>query len=116
MGLLTLGLALTGRETGAGSPLGRKKVRSLETGLEYKHWYRKTAPLGVYQKIVSLDWELREMGVLWLGIVISNVWCSKVSALTGRTFLLVAPEGVTRGRPGCAPIKRGAGPGDKECW
>ena len=63
MGLLTLGLALTGEERQVlEALLAGKKVKVLETGLEYKQ-YRKTAPLGVYQKFVSLERELREMGV-----------------------------------------------------
>ena len=60
MGLLALGLALTGEERRVLEAL--LKVRVLETGLEYKE-YRKTAPLGVYRKFVALERELREMGV-----------------------------------------------------
>lgn len=52
---------------------------------------------------------------MWLGIVIGNVWCTKkVSALTGQTFLLVAPEG-HQGPAWCAPIKRERAPAT-ECW
>ena len=103
MGLLTLGLALTGEERQVlEALLAGKKVKVLETGLEYKQ-YRKTPPLGAYQKFVSL----------WLGIVIGNVWCTKkVSALTGQTFLLVAPEGHQGPALVCAD-QAGAGPGDR---
>ncbi|HJA63610.1 MAG TPA: hypothetical protein H9719_05680 [Candidatus Intestinimonas stercoravium] len=63
MGLLALGLALTGEERRVLEALLQgRKVRVLETGLEYKE-YRKTAPLGVYRKFVALERELREMGV-----------------------------------------------------
>ena len=50
---------------------------------------------------------------MWLGIVIGNVWCTKkVSALTGQTFLLVAPEGHQGPALVCAD-QAGAGPGDR---
>lgn len=63
MGILALGLALTGEEKRVlEALLAGRKVRVLETGLEYKE-YRKTAPLGVYQKFTALERELREMGV-----------------------------------------------------
>ena len=39
-----------------------KKVRVLESGLEYKD-YRKSAPLGIYQKFSALERGLREMGI-----------------------------------------------------
>ena len=39
------------------------RVYVLREGLEYRQ-YRKTAPLGVYRRLVVLDRELREMGVI----------------------------------------------------
>ena len=46
-----------------------------------------------------------------LGIVIGSVWCTrKVEALTGQTFLLVAPEGYQGPALVCAD-RAGAGPG-----
>ena len=63
MGALALGLALSDQEERVyRALLEGKKVKVLETGLEYKG-YRKTAPLGVYQKFTSLERELREMGI-----------------------------------------------------
>lgn len=63
MGLLTLGVALCGEEKRVlAALLAGQKVRVLESGLEYKR-YKKTAPLGVFQKFVGLERELREMGV-----------------------------------------------------
>lgn len=63
MGLLTLGVALCGEERRVlAALLAGQKVRVLESGLEYKR-YKKTAPLGVFQKFVGLERELREMGV-----------------------------------------------------
>ncbi len=63
MGALALGLALSDQEERVyRALLEGKKVKVLETGLEYKE-YRKTAPLGVYQKFTSLERELREMGI-----------------------------------------------------
>ena len=63
MGALALGLALSDQEERVyRALLAGKKVKVLETGLEYKE-YRKTAPLGVYQKFTSLERELREMGI-----------------------------------------------------
>ena len=63
MGVLALGLALTGEEKRVlEALLSGRKVKVLETGLEYKN-YRKTAPLGVYQKFTALERELREMGI-----------------------------------------------------
>ena len=63
MGALALGLALSDQEAQVlRALLEGRKVKVLETGLEYKE-YRKTAPLGVYQNITSLERELREMGV-----------------------------------------------------
>ena len=63
MGALALGLALSDQEAQVlRALLEGRKVKVLETGLEYKE-YRKTAPLGVYHKFTSLERELREMGV-----------------------------------------------------
>ena len=63
MGALALGLALSDQEAQVlRALLEGRKVKVLETGLEYKE-YRKTAPLGDYQKFTSLERELREMGV-----------------------------------------------------
>ena len=61
MGSLALGLALT---EGAvlRALLEGKKVRVLESGLEYKD-YRRCAPLGIYQKFTALERGLREMGI-----------------------------------------------------
>lgn len=48
-----------------------------------------------------------------LGTVIGNVWATKkLSALTGQTFLLVAPEGHQGPAVVCAD-QAGAGPGDR---
>ncbi len=48
-----------------------------------------------------------------LGIVVGSVWCTrKVEALTGQTFLLVAPEGYQGPALVCAD-RAGAGPGDQ---
>ena len=50
---------------------------------------------------------------MWLGTVIGNVWCTKKDpALTGQTFLLVAPEGHQGPALVCAD-QAGAGPGDR---
>lgn len=63
MGLLALGAALCGEaERVLQALLAGRRVRMLESGLEYKR-YRKTAPLGVFQKFVGLERELREMGI-----------------------------------------------------
>ena len=63
MGALALGLALSDQEAQVlRALLEGRKVKVLETGLEYKE-DRKTAPLGVYKKFTSLERELREMGV-----------------------------------------------------
>lgn len=63
MGILTLGVALCGEERRVlAALLAGQKVRVLESGLEYKQ-YKKTAPMGVFQKFVGLERELREMGV-----------------------------------------------------
>lgn len=39
-----------------------ERVAILAEGLEYKR-YKKTAPLGAYQKFMGMERELREMGV-----------------------------------------------------
>ena len=71
MGALALGLALSDQEERVyRALLEGKKVKVLETGLEYKE-YRKTAPLGVYQKFTSLERELREMGIC---VVMNRHW------------------------------------------
>ena len=63
MGSLALGLALSDQEERVlRALLEGRRVKVLETGLEYKD-YRKTAPLGAYQKFSSLERELREMGI-----------------------------------------------------
>ena len=63
MGILALGLALEREEKQVlEALLSGRKVRVLESGLEYKQ-YKKTAPRGVFQKFVALERELREMGV-----------------------------------------------------
>ncbi len=63
MGILTLGVALCGEEKQVlEALLSGRKVRMLESGLEYKQ-YKRTAPMGVFQKFVALERELREMGV-----------------------------------------------------
>lgn len=63
MGLLTLGLALTAEEKRVlEALLSGRRVRMLESGLEYKR-YKRTAPMGVFQKFVGLERELREMGI-----------------------------------------------------
>ena len=50
---------------------------------------------------------------MWLGTVIGNVWCTKKDpALTGQTFLLVAPEGHQGPALVCSDLA-GAGPGDR---
>ena len=64
MAVLTLGLALLPEEKAVlAALLEGKRVEVLESGLEYKQ-YRRTAPLGVYRKFVSLERELRELGVI----------------------------------------------------
>lgn len=64
MAVLTLGLGLVAEERAVLSALLEgKRVEVLETALEYKK-YRKTAPLAVYRKFVSLERELRELGVI----------------------------------------------------
>ena len=63
MGILALGLVLEPEERQVlEALLSGRKVRVLETGLEYKQ-YKKTAPMGVFQKFVALERELREMGI-----------------------------------------------------
>lgn len=63
MGVLALGLVLEPEERQVlEALLSGRKVRVLETGLEYKQ-FKKTAPMGVFQKFVALERELREMGV-----------------------------------------------------
>ncbi len=63
MGVLALGLVLEPEEKQVlEALLSGRKVRVLETGLEYKQ-FKKTAPMGVFQKFVALERELREMGV-----------------------------------------------------
>ena len=63
MGALALGLALTDGEGAVlRALLEGKKVRVLESGLEYKD-YRRCAPLGIYQKVTALERGLREMGI-----------------------------------------------------
>ena len=64
MGLLTLGVALGPEEKEVLEALLRgERVCLPQEGLEYKR-YRRTAPLGVYQKFVAMERELREMGVI----------------------------------------------------
>ena len=64
MAVLALGLALLPEEKEVlAALLAGRRVEVLEDGLEYKQ-YRKTAPLGIYRKFVSLERELREMGVV----------------------------------------------------
>lgn len=64
MAVLTLGLGLLPEErTVLTALLEGRRVEVLESGLEYKQ-YRKSAPLGVYRKFVSLERELRELGVV----------------------------------------------------
>lgn len=64
MAVLTLGLALCSEEKEVLTALlAGKRVELLEEGLEYKT-YRKSAPMGVYRKFVSLERELRELGVV----------------------------------------------------
>ena len=43
--------------------LAGARVYVLREGLEYRQ-YRKSAPLGVYRRCVSLERKLREMGVI----------------------------------------------------
>ncbi len=63
MGSLSLGLALTDGEGAVlRALLEGRKVQVLESGLEYKD-YRKSAPLGIYQKFTALERGLREMGI-----------------------------------------------------
>ena len=63
MGALALGLAITDGEGAVlRALLEGKKVRVLESGLEYKD-YRRCAPLGIYQKFTALERGLREMGI-----------------------------------------------------
>lgn len=63
MGILTLGVALCEEEKRVlEALLAGRKVRMLESGLEYKR-YKRTAPMGVFQKFVALERELREMGI-----------------------------------------------------
>ena len=63
MGILALGLALAPEEKRVlEALLAGQKVRLLESGMEYKQ-YKRTAPMGVFQKFVALERELREMGI-----------------------------------------------------
>ena len=43
--------------------LAGARVCALREGLEYRR-YRKTAPVGVYRRLMVLERELREMGVI----------------------------------------------------
>jgi len=43
--------------------LAGARVYLLRDGLQYRQ-YRKSAPLGVYRRLVALERELREMGVI----------------------------------------------------
>jgi hypothetical protein len=64
MGLLSLGLALGPEEKTVLEALLRgERVTLAQEGLEYKK-FKKTAPLGIYQKFVAMERELREMGVI----------------------------------------------------
>ena len=64
MGLLSLGAALGQEEKTVLEALLRgERVILLREGLEYRQ-FKKTAPLGIYQKFVSMERELREMGVI----------------------------------------------------
>lgn len=64
MAVLALALALAPEEKEVlEALLAGKRVELLEDGLEYKN-YRKSAPMGVYRKFVSLERELRELGVV----------------------------------------------------
>ncbi len=42
--------------------LAGKRVGMAVGGLEYKN-YKKTAPLGIYQKFMGMERQLREMGI-----------------------------------------------------
>ena len=42
--------------------LAGARVYALREGLEYRQ-YRKTAPLGIYRRLMVLERELREMGI-----------------------------------------------------
>ena len=64
MGLLTLGVALGPEEREVLEALLRgQRVRVEPEALEYRR-FRKTAPLGIYQKFIAMERELREMGLL----------------------------------------------------
>lgn len=64
MGLLSLGLALGPEEKMVLEALLRgERVTLAREGLEYKK-FKKTAPLGIYQKFVAMERELREMGII----------------------------------------------------
>ena len=64
MGRLTACAPQTGQETEVlAALLAGVRVCVPREGLEYRQ-YRKTAPLGVYRRLVALERELREMGVI----------------------------------------------------
>ncbi len=63
MALLSLGIALNEEtERVIRALLAGEPVMVLADALEYKQ-YRKTAPLGVYQKFTAMERRLREMGI-----------------------------------------------------
>ena len=64
MGRLAACAPLTREETEVlAALLSGGKVYVCREGLEYRN-YRKSAPLGVYKKLIALERELREMGVI----------------------------------------------------
>ena len=66
MAFLALGLPLDGEVAAVlRSLLAGARVELRVEALEYKR-YKKTAPLGAYQKFMGMERQLREMGIVML--------------------------------------------------
>lgn len=63
MAFLSMGIPMDGELAQVLNALlsGKRVVLAVE-GLEYKR-YKKTAPLGAYQKFMGMEREIREMGI-----------------------------------------------------
>lgn len=69
--------------------LAGARVRVERDALEYRR-YRRTAPLGIYQKCAGLERRRGRWVFVLLGQVAGKVWATKKSpALTGQAFLTV---------------------------
>ena len=63
MAFLSMGIPMDGQIAEVlNALLSGKRVGLAVEGLEYKK-YKKTAPLGAYQKFMGMEREIREMGV-----------------------------------------------------